>query len=439
MLCRPADAVIRPAAPSEPVQAPRSRPSAAEVLVQPRVAVGGGDPLRLAPVEQRADQRMRVPHLPQPPGPGVRHVDADPGQQRLHLGRAAQVDGDARGHVPQHLRVAGGPQRHRVGVAARPGADEGGQDLLRDGPVHRQPVRGQLGAEQFGGGLGAGRRQGHRPAVQRGQRRLLLPGDIQGQGRPPCHPPWTVRPAAADPLRAQVPVRRHRVAGVAPSTPNRSSGPPAGIVSVARPRSRAQASRGRPASRRTAAGAPRRYPSTWPAASRRRPAAPPSGPTRAPTGAAVPRPPARPRPRGRNRPRTVPGGQPELEGGRDDQRDEIAAVHACLPQRRHKVRTRHGPNLATLAAPQAPRPRRRQRAARRRQRAGASPPTVGVGRRQGCPLAGGRRSRSLCRRGRLQESFAICGPERADGPGRSRSAVMRAACGARVPPEVGVQ
>ena len=90
-----------------------------------------------------------------------------------------------------------------------------GQDLLRDRPVHRQPVRGQLGAQQFGGGLATGRRHGHRPwpawpappAVSQPPQ-----GPVVG---PPGHPLGAVRPAAADPLGAQVPVRRHRVAAVA--------------------------------------------------------------------------------------------------------------------------------------------------------------------------------------------------------------------------------
>ena len=354
-------------------RAVRAGPGAAQpavggqVLIQPRIAVGGGDPLRLPPVEQRSDQRMRVPHLPQPPGPGIRHVHAHPGQQRLHLGRAAQVDGDARGDVPQHLRVAGGPLRHRVGVTARPGADEGGQDLLRDGPVHRQPVGGQLRAEQFGGGFGAGRREGHRPAVQR---RLLLPGDIQGQGRPPCHPPGTVRPAAAEPLRAQVPVRRHRVAGVAliPAEQVRAE-----QVERSASRHRVGGQAAQPGPGHAGVGPPAAEqqpvhrgdipaggePHPGGSQPRRRLARPehPPGPQ------FLIRPPDLGRD-ARNRPRAVPGGQPELEGGRDDQRDEIAAVHACLPQRRHKVRTRHGPNLATLAAPRAPRPRRRHRPGR---------------------------------------------------------------------------
>ena len=237
---------------------------------------------------------MRVPHLPQPPGPGVRHVHADPGQQRSHLSRAAQVGGDARRRVPQHLRVAGRPQGRGFGVAARPGPDETGQHLLRDRPVHRQTVRGQLGAQQFGGGLAAGRRDGHRPFGQRGQRRLLLPGDRAGQSGPPGDPLRAVRPAAADPLGAQVPVRRHRIAAVAAVHAEQVE------RAVGRHRLGGQAraagptpSPDRPAIRRTADGAPPRYPSTWPAGRRRPPAAPRSGPTTPPTAAAAPRPPAR--------------------------------------------------------------------------------------------------------------------------------------------------
>ena len=337
----------------------------AEVRVQPGIAVGGGDPLRLPPVEQRSDQRMRIPHLPQPRGPGVRHVDTHPGQQRLHLSRAAQVGGDARGRVPQDLRVTGGPLRRGVGLAARPGTDEGGQDLLRDSPVHRQPVRAQLHAEQFGGGLGAGRRQGHRPVIQRGQRRLLLPGEVQGQGGPACHPLRAVRPAAADPLRAQVPVRRHRVAGVAHVHTEQVERP------VGRHRVGGQAAQPGPGPARVGPPAAEQQPvrrGDIPARGQ-----PDPGLGQARRRLARPEHPARPqllvRPAdlgrdARDRPRAVPGGQPELQRGGDDQRDEIAAAHARLTQRRHKVRTGHGPNLATNTPPPPPQPRRPQSAPR---------------------------------------------------------------------------
>ena len=105
-------------------------------------------------------------------------------------------------------------------------------------------------------------RLGRRPAVQPGQRGLLLPGDRAGQSGPPGHPLGVVRPAAADPLGRRCPSGATGSLPSPSSMPNRSSGPsPASSQWPARaawPRP----SRGRPASRRTAAGAPRRCPST---------------------------------------------------------------------------------------------------------------------------------------------------------------------------------
>ena len=289
---------------------------------------------------------MGIPHLPQSRGPGIRHVDTHPGQQRLHLSRAAQVRGRARGRVPQDLRVSGGPLRRGVGLAARPGTDEGGQDLFRDSPVHRQAVRAQLHAEQFGGGLGACRRQGHRPVIQRGQRGLLLPGEVQGQGGPACYPLRAVRPAAADPLRAQVPVRRHRVAGFAHVHTEQVE------RAVGRHRVGGQAAQPGPGPARIGPPAAEQQPVHRGDIPARGQPDPGIGQARR----RLPRPqhPARPqlhvRPADlgrdtRDRPRARPGGQPKLQRGGDDQRDEIAAAHARLAQRRHKVSTGHEPTL----------------------------------------------------------------------------------------------
>ena len=52
-----------------------------EMLVEPGVAVGRGDALRLSPDKEGFDQRVRVPKRPQPPGPGVGHLDADAAEQ----------------------------------------------------------------------------------------------------------------------------------------------------------------------------------------------------------------------------------------------------------------------------------------------------------------------------------------------------------------------
>jgi hypothetical protein len=216
--------VVQPRGRGHPARGPvRSGPAPAqpavgpEVLIQPGVAVGGGDAFRLAPLQQGANQRMRVTVFPQPPRPRVRHVHADPGQQRAHLRRAAQVRGRARRRVAQHLLVTGGAQGGGFGLAARPRPDEPGEHPLSGCPVHRQPVHGQLGAQQLGRGLAAGRgdrgvaREGTFLLGQRGERLLLQLGGCPGEFRPPGDALGAHRPAAADPLRPQVPARRDRV------------------------------------------------------------------------------------------------------------------------------------------------------------------------------------------------------------------------------------
>ncbi len=183
MLCSPLDAVMRPAAPSDPVHAPRSRPSGAEVLIEPGVPVGGGDPFRLAPLEQRRDQRRAVPELFEPPRAGVRHVDPRRREERLHLGRAAQVRGRPVGRVPQHLRVARRPDGRGVGRAARPRPDDLGEQALRRGPADRQPVRGQLRAQQLSSGFRtSGADPGPAPLLL--QAGKLQPGGLKRRGRP---------------------------------------------------------------------------------------------------------------------------------------------------------------------------------------------------------------------------------------------------------------
>src|SRR6201994_3947357 len=107
MLWSPPGAGIPPPAPALP--APARRVAGAAVLAHPAVAVGGGDPLGLAPLQQRGHQRVGLAQGLEPPGPGVGHVDPDRGQKRLDLAGAAQVGGDPGRRVPQHLGVAGGP------------------------------------------------------------------------------------------------------------------------------------------------------------------------------------------------------------------------------------------------------------------------------------------------------------------------------------------
>ena len=184
--------------PAQPVVGP-------EGLVQPGVPVGGGYPLRLAPLEQRRHQRRLVLELLQPPGPGVRHVDPGRGEQRSHLDGAAQVGDHPGRRVPEHPLVPGRPDLGRVGRAARPGSDDVRQQALDRRPVHRQPVRRQLRRQQLDGRLGA-----------RG-------GDLD----PPVVARRRARPAGVRPPRAPRPGRAPAPAARSAKL-NRSGSPEAG-------------------------------------------------------------------------------------------------------------------------------------------------------------------------------------------------------------------
>ena len=111
MLCRPADAVIRPAAPSEPDHSPRRRPSAPRCSSSQRVAERRRDPLGLAPRQQRVDQRVRV---------RAATPTATPGCRAPRRPRAAAATSRAQGCAGRSLcrrAPSGAPRRHVVAAA----------------------------------------------------------------------------------------------------------------------------------------------------------------------------------------------------------------------------------------------------------------------------------------------------------------------------------
>ena len=155
----------------------------AEMLIEPGVSVGGGDPFRLAPFKERADQRRAVPELLKPPGAGVGHVDPRRREQRLHLGGAAQVASGPVGRVPQHPRVPRRPDGRGVGGPARPRPDDLGEQAFHRRQADRKPVRRQFRAQQLRGRF---RASGTDPAYlplpfQAGK---LQPGGLKRRGRP---------------------------------------------------------------------------------------------------------------------------------------------------------------------------------------------------------------------------------------------------------------
>ncbi len=268
------------------------------------------------------------------------------------LRRSAVTPG---GKVAQHLGVPRGPQRRGLRLAARPGPDEGGQDLLRDGPVHRQPVRGELGAQQFGGRFGAGGGQRQRPVLQAGQGPLLEFRRLESQPGPAGDPVGPVRPAATDPGRAQMPVRPQRIAGVAlvhAEQVERAGGRHRTRVEAVQPGPH-QPGIGPPAAeqqpvRRTEVPACRQ-PHPLGGQPRRRLARPCHPPR--PQYLVRLRDPFRQPRAGRGGPPAVRRGQTEAERGGDGQPDQVAAVHPGLAQRRDEVSICHGPTLPRKGKP----------------------------------------------------------------------------------------
>ena len=159
--------------PSRRAVGPRPRaPQAAvvaEMLVEPRVAVGRADPLGLAPHEQRADQRMRFADGFEPPRARIGDVDdrsgrsSDftwPGLRRSQLAPGRRVAHD--------FRVAAGALLRGFGLRTRARADECGDEGLGDRAIERQSVDRQLRTQQLGRRLGA--RLSSRRAARSGSR-----------------------------------------------------------------------------------------------------------------------------------------------------------------------------------------------------------------------------------------------------------------------------
>ena len=86
----------------------------------------------------------------QPPGTGVRQVDADPGQQGTNLGRVAQVDAVAVRDVAQYGIVTAPPDLACLGVVCGPRAGVARDQFLGSGQIDRQPVGRELCGQELG-------------------------------------------------------------------------------------------------------------------------------------------------------------------------------------------------------------------------------------------------------------------------------------------------
>ena len=196
MLCRPADAVMRPAAPSEPDHSPRNRPSIAQVGVQPARTRRWSGPARPCATSSSAStsgwaSRQRL----EPPGPGVGHLDAD------HPQHATRTWVGLRRSKPTALRdAAGAPLRRarRASAVASPSVAGSRADVARHERFGRRPV--------------------HRQSVGRAARRTAT---RRSTLRGPSGPPWSEgRRCRA--LRARRVAARPRGATPLPSMARRS-------------------------------------------------------------------------------------------------------------------------------------------------------------------------------------------------------------------------
>ena len=137
------------------------QPPADDVLVQPSVPVRGGDPLGLAPRQQRLDDGMDVAKLFEPTRPRVRHVDPDAPQHRPHVGRIPQVDRRARARRVA-ARAASALALRSLGARRRPrGRGPIAAPMIRSASTtsNGSPRAGQLGAQELGRRLRPGSRQ----------------------------------------------------------------------------------------------------------------------------------------------------------------------------------------------------------------------------------------------------------------------------------------
>jgi hypothetical protein len=151
----------------------------------------------------------------QPVRPGIGHIHPDGAQQPEHLRGAAQVARHPVRREGQHDGVPRRPQPQRLRVAARPGADDLGQQVLGSLPVDRQPVMAQFRAQQFGRRLRRRDCQRRRTSAGLRQGLPLQAGHLNRQRRPATQARGTaVRPAAVDPGRPQLPVVIDGVVGI---------------------------------------------------------------------------------------------------------------------------------------------------------------------------------------------------------------------------------
>ena len=195
----------------------------AEVLVDPEVAERGADALGPTPREERGDDGMPVDHPLESPRSCVGHLDAGAAQERPDRVRAAQVDAVGDGEVGEHLGVALGQTPHLVLDRERPRADEARDDPLGGGPVHREAVTFEFGAEDLR------RRLRHRrapSAVRSGEGPDVLGGfapeggvlstlALDGELGPGDHPGGRIAPRPLRPVVAEVAVGADRFVRIA--------------------------------------------------------------------------------------------------------------------------------------------------------------------------------------------------------------------------------
>jgi hypothetical protein len=113
------------------------------MLIKPSVAVRRRDPFVLAPAQEGVNDGMALAVGLEHPRARRGHIDANPGEEFLDIGRLAQVNAAAR-DVPQDGIVALATNGLNVGGIARPGTGVRGNQRLSDTAIDWETVAGEF-------------------------------------------------------------------------------------------------------------------------------------------------------------------------------------------------------------------------------------------------------------------------------------------------------
>ena len=175
-----------------------------DVIVEPGVAIGGGDAFVGPPGQERGHERVRVAIALQHPLAGGLDGDAEAGEEGLDRAGIAQVGRVVARGQREHGRVASRPNLLLVRGISWPRPGGTGDEVLGAGPVEGEPVTFQLDAQHGYGRLGDGEREGARS--DRGELSIERLGARMGRLGPAFEPTGHGEPVAVGRVGPQVAV-----------------------------------------------------------------------------------------------------------------------------------------------------------------------------------------------------------------------------------------